>query len=215
MNASLPLTRRNKNLSRWDYDSHACEVVSIYKNQKEYQKKYFVSCFYNSMFESAAMWNLYSGLDGIALRFDAIYLYQFIREFYHQKLKNNYKFQAKNLDYQNLLNNSFYDKSSRIKELNEIKSPFNKDRLYQHEKEYRFVFSKINQESEDPIISLKGFDYSHLIVFVPSSIPDWKFNLIDELMKKFKLNIKITKSSGLTKKELAKYEGIYLEYHLK
>jgi len=211
--ANTAIVERNPEIPKDVYNDIGCNIVHWHEKQKLFQKVHFVSCFYNSNYESAAMWNLYSGIQGIAIRFKAKELYEYIHEYYKVHLNEDYSFSAKNLTYKDLLNLSPYDKNGEIANLSKLKSVFQKDKLYRHEQEYRFVFKTKNEPSNpiEPVVNLINFDFSNIGIFVPPHIEDWKFKLIKDLLSDYHMSISFSKSRILTQKELMKYRNIYLD----
>lgn len=209
--ADIPREQRKLNIPENFYTEHGFGVLNIHERLKHFQKEFFVNCFYSSDTESEAMWNLYTGLQGVAIRFDAIKLFDYIKNYHEKKLKDRYTFGAGRMDYKNLCDLDFYDEKGTIIEPTTNMSPFSKNEIFEHENEYRFILCKLDENSEKPVVKIEDWNLLGISVFACPDMDEWKIDLIEKLIIKYiGKSLKIKKSDILTKKTLARYKEDYL-----
>ena len=209
--ADIPSKQRNPEIPENEYNEYGFGVLNLHEELKHFQKRFFVNCFYSSNTESEAMWNLYTGLQGLAIRFNSNKLFDYIKNYHHEKLKDNYTFGAGLLDYKNFSGLMLYDEDAKIIEHTLDKSPFMKNQIFEHENEYRFIFSRLSENSENPVVKLEDWSFLDISIIACPDLEEWKICLIEELIIDYiKKPLQIHKSDIITKKTLAKYKEDYL-----
>lgn len=211
--AEIKLKDRNPAIEPDYFEQRSFDIIDSLHALSKDRARYFANCFYSAENESVAMWNLYSGVQGIAIRFNATSLYKFIKDYYYKKLEKDYYLIANKVRYEKVLYHKVYDENGILKSwLNDISgTPLVKDEAYIHENEYRFIFEKRSGTVGRPIVKLDDFSQIEFSVFVQSNIEDWKFTLIDELLAEAKIKSDAIKSKIITKGLVTKISEKYLE----
>lgn len=189
----------------------------IYK-MRELQKNYFASCFYNSDSESIAMWNLYSGMNGVAIRFDGLKLYKNIEADHEINKKNrSFNLYCSNVKYFNPDKINVYTKDRKLipDKFNDY-SLFKKSLYYQHEIEYRFVFDDSSiassKEPEKKYIRIKLENLKDVgaTFFVSSETEEWQINIVEKIIRShLDTSFRVQKSKILTKRNIVSYMEDY------
>jgi len=159
------------------------ESIKLYSRVDEVlhiQASTFVSCWFLENRESMAMWNLYSNVDGVAIKVNFGKLKTLLNPIIEDvKIKEYY---CGKVTYQDL--NLFYPDSPDY--LSKIpKAALRKDKSFSHENEFRFVMKLKNCDDhqlgiESQIINLKELEMS---IICHPQMPDWKKNNIKDLLK--------------------------------
>lgn len=214
--ASIVPSHRNKGLSDSVYEDSGRIVLNIHEDLKYFQRLFYVNCFYASDSESDLMWNLYTQLQGVAIRFDANKLFDFFKEYHNETMKDNYHFYARPIDYKDLASLEIYDDKGDIKNLSIDHSAFVKNEAFRHENEYRFMFVANNDKQSRPDVKISDWSALEFSVIASPDLEEWKRELIEDLIKEYTpLNIEVSSSDIITRKTLAKYKEAYLELLIK
>jgi len=154
------------------------------------RKATYVNCWHLNDNESAAMWGLYSkNKNGIALQSR----YKSLRDSLHKATEEIFIGEV-----------SYRDYSSDENFRGNFLSPFySKMKSYEHEKEVRAIMQDINfvkhtmQEADlNPLGKLVKIDLTELIecIYVNPFCPQWFFDIVNGVCKKYDLHVKTTKS---------------------
>lgn len=180
---------------------------------KNMQRIIYASCFYASNEESIAMWKLYTGVQGVAIRFHSFELYKNMRKVHSQALGDKMDLGGNKMDYINLLNTNHDKEDGSIKKLNQSYSPYNKDVSYKHENEYRFILvshtpSIVGTEVKTLKIDL---DEKYIDFIVSPDTENWRKELLNQLISENGFN-KVVKSSDIVTREvLSKHKLKFLD----
>lgn len=141
----------------------------------ERQKKIFACAFYSSEIESVAMWRLYSKEAGIAVKFDIDKLQSeimngsVIPNMEDMKYERYYGL----VDYVHMQSPDIINpKKTSVKN-----TGFKKDTAYEHEKEFRFLYSFFSESSTEHLmgfyhrVSLKVSDFE---IIISPMLPRWQ-----------------------------------------
>ncbi|MFA7383570.1 MAG: hypothetical protein WC001_08970 [Desulfurivibrionaceae bacterium] len=158
---------------------------------KRMRCSFFVNCWHESKYESAALWDQYVQSAGFALRTTVGHLKQSIIDERHIYLGR-----IRYLDYD----------SETVPEVNMLLPPFLKRKSFQHENEVRVMHWDMPIRENDPIAwdrasqshSLK-IDLSVLIqeLFLSPTTDDWLIPQIEKLLSIYGLPHIVPKKSGL------------------
>ncbi|ANC19614.1 hypothetical protein WR52_12845 [Bacillus cereus] len=152
-----------------------------------FRKFILINCWHMNEYESAAMWNLYLKSDeGIAIQSNVERL---IKSFG----KSQEKVHIGKVEY--------IDYKLDIIPEGRIYLPFmHKRKSFEHEHELRVLHLLDKENGLEYGMPIKC-DISELIekIYVAPTAPDWLFNLVDSMCKKFNLNVEVERSelSGL------------------
>lgn len=181
-------------------------LMGIYESRK-LQKSFFASCFYSSDAESIAMWNLYSGMQGVAIRFEAELLYERVERYYEEHLRNQYSFYFGNITYKDVREDDLYKEDGEFKKSAFYDySLFRKSEIYKHENEYRFVFEDSSMtEIKEKIIRIPIKDLEGTF-FVSTETDEWQMKVLDNFIgHRLGEGVKVQKSQILDRKIITKY----------
>lgn len=148
---------------------------------------HYVSCWHASPSESAALWDLYSGRSGVAIRSTVRSLIASISD-----TKDYYLGWVKYIDFDK------YD----VPELNMLVPPFYKRKSFEHEREIRVLHWDVpGGRSEDiPRDAAKNhrlsIDPSVMVeqLYISPASPEWLVSAIGEVCRRFGLSAPVTKS---------------------
>lgn len=180
-----PLKMNDKDIAEWRLRMYKAELFSCY-----------VSCWYWNPNESDAMWKLYSGQMGVAVQTTC----RALLESFKEKTPLHYGL-VTYIDYEKDSFTGFAKKTAG----SAISALMHKRLAFQHEREFRIVepseenFLKIvNGKNQDPVISgiVKSIDLDILIknVIVSPFAPKWFEYLIQSILNKYEINIKVSRS---------------------
>lgn len=195
------------------YDETGHEFLKKLNTLKNMQRTIYASCFYASNEESIAMWKLYAGVQGVAIRFHSYELYKNMRQVHSQVLGDKMDLGGNKMDYINLLNTNHYKEDGSIKKLNQSYSPYNKDVSYKHEDEYRFILvSHTPSILDTEVKTLKiDLDEGYFDFIVSPDTENWKKELLNQLIRENGFN-KVVKSSDIVTREvLSKHKLKFLD----
>lgn len=187
------------------------DFLYLLEKLKIYRMDRFVNCFYASNYESLAMWQLYSGIQGVAIRFKSDSLLDYIKNFYSQNLGEKYQLSANYVEYKNIINKEYYDEDGNIEMPNITFSPFKKDEIYSYEKEYRILLFRYNSIDERPTVKIDSWDNLDFDVYVHSELDNWKIKIIEDLLKEYGIDKRVVKSEIITNKIVEKYKNKFVE----
>jgi hypothetical protein len=146
------------------------------------RKRFYVQCWHQNNFESAAMWKLYgSGYNTIAIQTDLESILSVIGE------------QA----YFGMVNYMDYNSDINLYHSNSFSPVLCKRHHFSHEREYRIVAADFSPDHpEKPRIMEINIDINKLIkrILVPPETPDWYFNTIVDVAKKYDIWADVSKS---------------------
>ncbi len=202
---------RNPSMPIAEFEQKERDILNIYTELSNYRKNKFCSCFFESNSESIAMWNLYSKFDGIAIRFDAESLINFVKNYHLENLCNDFRLTTKNVTYDKLNIKSPYDEVGRIILTHELPDSFKKDNVFSHEKEFRILFEKINIEYYNPIVQLQELSNVNFEVFVNSTLEEWKIQVLNKILAENEFSKPVMRSDILSKGLIEKYQKNYLK----
>jgi len=185
-----PLTENNIN----DFEEKTKEELINFdkNNRQEYlntltnsQQTQFASCWYLEEKESITMWKLYSGNDGVAIRFNARQLIDTIIATAESYTNSDFKILYFGpVDYKNIwpidLNEIFDNKFNGLK----------KDKSYNHENEFRFVasvFAKHKGNHKNFLLPIGELSSYELSIITSPFMKNWKIENLRALLKKFNL----------------------------
>lgn len=208
---SSELNQPERNLE--DYEKNRNEFILKLNTLKNSQKNIFASCFYAANEESIAMWKLYAGVQGVAIRFNSMELYKNLRKVHYQTIADNTDLGGNKMDYINLLNTSHYKGDEDIKKLNQCYSAYNKDISYKHENEYRFILINHSFNNADTAFkTLKiDLDEKYIDFIVSPDTENWKKELLNELINENGFKKTVKNSDIITKDLLIKYKLKFLD----
>lgn len=209
--AEIPSTLRNPEIEKEAYIQKEHDFLHLLEILKIYRMDRFVNCFYASDFESLAMWQLYSGIQGVAIRFVSKSLLDYIENFYSKNLSENYSLNGNYVDYRNVINIDFYDEFVNPTKPDITFSPFVKDIMYKHENEYRIFILRHNSIDEKPIIKINNWSDIDFEIFVHSDLEDWKKQIIQDLLDDKGISKEVKQSEIITKKIVEKYKNRFVE----
>jgi hypothetical protein len=212
--AEIPSTLRNPKIENEFFNEKGREFLFMLEQIKKFRINRFVSCFYTSDYESLAMWHLYSGKQGVAIKYKSESLLEYISTFFSQNLKDKYQLTANYVKYLNLLNKNIYDEFGKPILPNSSFSPFIKDIMYEYENEYRILIFGSNPTDERPIIKINDWNDIDFEIVVFSDLEDWKIKIIQELVRDYGINSSVRKSEIITKKTVDKYKDKFVEENL-
>nr|VFK54433.1 MAG: Protein of unknown function (DUF2971) [Candidatus Kentron sp. TUN] len=157
----------------------------------------YISCWYESAYESAAMWNIYSKDSGLAIRTT---LRDFIDSF-QNTTEEIYIGRVKYID---------YDKESLFLG-NMFRLLLHKRKSFEHEREIRAVIQKYEDDDfsegrfiERPEPRKLGIristDIERLIqaLYISPTAPLWKLDIIKAMVKRYRLNCEVIQSDLYT-----------------
>ncbi len=193
-----PLTKDNingfddetkENLINFDKNNRQ-EYLNTIRNSQQTQ---FASCWFLEKKESLAMWKLYSGKEGVAIRFNAKQLIDTIIAAAQNYTNSDFKILYLGpVDYKNIwpvdLTETFDGKFNGLK----------KDKSYIYENEFRFVVavSKKHKGKHNsfmlPIGELSSYNMS---IITNPFMENWKIENLKSLLKKFNLESFLKTSS--------------------
>lgn len=209
--AEIPSTSRNPEIGKEVYIQKEHDFLYLLERLKTYRMDRFVNCFYASDFESLAMWQLYSGIQGVAIRFDSKSLLDYIENLYSKNLSENYSLHGNYVDYRNVINIDFYDEFANPTKPDITFSPFVKDIMYKHENEYRILITRHNSIDEKPIININNWSDIDFEIFVFADLEYWKVQTIQDLLSDYDLRKTLIESQIITKKVVEKYKNRFVE----
>lgn len=149
---------------------------------------YYVSCWHSSRSESAALWDLYSGKSGVAIKSSVKLLQNSITD-----TKEHYVGHVKYSDFD----------TAPVPELNLLIPPFLKRKSFEHEREIRVLHwdtkadSKTGMPETPPESHSLTIDPNVLIdkLYIAPSSPAWLASSVQELCRRFDLAIEVQRSS--------------------
>ena len=200
---------RNNNIPSHEYDNKQFHILDALEGLRRVREKLFCSSFYSAEGESKAMWNIYSGIDGIALKFKSSLLIDYIYNYYNQHLKDDYLISSDYVKYESIIEARAYDDDGNIILDKSIPGPFVKDNSYSHENEYRIILES-KSESKRPIVNIDDFKNLKFEIYVNADIDDWKVDVINGLIKDVLPETTVKKSKFVTKSLIEKYQKNYL-----
>jgi hypothetical protein len=209
--ANMDTKKRNPNLESSSYDQKKWDILQIVENIKKDRKNLFVNCFFAASSESIAMWNLYSGIEGVAIRYSTDSLLEYISRYHKVNFKSDYFIEADMISYEKVINHQIYDSDGNI--VRDYKrSPFVKDECYKYENEYRIIIKRRNDSISAPIISINDWDRIDFEIYVHTDLEDWKVSTITDILRKYDIKKEVRKSEIMTSNEINKYQRMYLEH---
>lgn len=177
------------------------EVQARISSYFEIQQTTYVSCWFHSDQESMAMWNLYSGKDGIALSVNAMNLIGKVQEHLGQVadplIKAAY---AGFVKYVDVLDFNIGIDVSRMK-VNKV--ALRKHKSYEHEKEFRIVLrygksvsNVVGSVSEINFLSIPIVDFNSLDAkfYTHPEMPSWKQFCVARMSAQNNLDIQVLPS---------------------
>jgi len=200
---------RNSNIPSYEYDNKQFHILDALEGLRREREKLYCSSFYSAEGESKAMWNIYSGIDGIALKFESSLLIDFIYSYYNLHLKSDYFISSDYVKYENIIEARAYDDGGNIILDKSMSGPFVKDNSYSHENEYRIILES-KSESKRPIVKIDDFKNLKFEIYVNADIEDWKVDVINGLIKDVLPETTVKKSKFVTKSLIEKYQKNYL-----
>jgi len=176
----------------WDKAFGEIEKYNIKKDKS--QKTQFASCWFLGDKESLAMWKLYSGKDGVAIRFDAKELIQTVMRVAENDSDENFSsFYFGDIQYKNLY--QFCPEEKYEQRFNALK----KDVSYNHESEFRFVCVTGDDIIKENIylkkLSLSDLISDKLTVIANPFFDNWKFEVLNKFLNKLKPEINFIMST--------------------
>jgi len=208
--ANLEPQKRNPEIEDGFFEAKKWDILQVVENMKRDRKNLYVNCFFASGSESVAMWNLYSGIDGVAIKYSADSLLEYIRTYYKAILKSDFFIEAGMVSYEKVINHQMYDSNGEIVRDFNI-SPFIKDECYKHENEYRIIITKRNDSKSAPILPIVDWNRIDFDIYVHSDLEDWKISTINDILKRYKIDKEVRRSEIITSNEIKKYQSQYLE----
>ena len=150
---------------------------------KEIQHTSFVSCWFLSLRESMAMWNLYSNSDGVAIYISAKRLFEhFTNETFIKQNNKVAAFYAGKVIYQDFtkIDGSQIDPANKVPKIT-----LRKDISFQHENEFRFVVRKEKNTKEIKAFNstIKNLSELNVRVICHPRMELWKKNNIKKLLE--------------------------------
>lgn len=206
--AEIPQSQRNPMLKPEVFQEKGIEFIQKLNTLKHKQKRCFASCFYAADEESIAMWKLYGGIQGVAIKFDSVELFNALNDVYNKTLNDKMEFGGNKMNYLNLININPYTETGEIVKLDQDYSPYNKDISYRHENEYRFILINTNPDLIDSKNkSLKiDLDDRYLEFIVSPDTEQWKKDLLNQLINKNGYDKTISNSRIITKEVVTKHK---------
>ncbi|MCP9756649.1 DUF2971 domain-containing protein [Lacihabitans sp. CCS-44] len=155
------------------------------------QKTQFASCWFMGEKESLAMWKLYSSKNGVAVKIDAKILIENVLNGIDKISDTNRMAYFEKVRY--------YQNFKEI-DLNDNNFALFKDSSYEHEKEFRFVITQINQwqnKLETPEffkIDLNPLTWEKIEIFSNPFMEEWKISNLNTILKNLDTPLMIQKS---------------------
>jgi hypothetical protein len=191
MNPAIPLDKRQQIVANAKQGiKNIKEVASIT------QRAQFASCWYLSQRESRAMWDLYSDLGSVAVRFEAKELIQIIKDQARKDSDRNYNYMTiGNVYYRDLYPPEF-DQNRPFEPQNNF-SINKKDSSYSHENEFRFVINskKVIAENIGFGLSFPSLSTLNFNIITHPKTEKWKFMVLKKLLMNYNLENKLSKSN--------------------
>lgn len=159
------------------------------KNLANDKLKMFISCWFTSEYESAAMWKLYlSGIDGIAIKTN------------YESLVN--QLQPSDITIRTTMVSYVDFETQPTPDFNGFYSVTHKRSSFSHENELRAIIwsreavnsNLIDQEATSVEIKIKPSELIQAIHVSPNS-PLWYGQLVEKLLTRYKLEVPIVKST--------------------
>ena len=175
---SIP--RANKNLPTEN------KVSALKKNRLDMLKRTYISCWYASDDESAAMWQLYT-LSGQGLAIKSSYS-KFAELLPDCEESPIYLGEVRYLDYEN----------DPMEADNNSLAPFTcKRKAFEHEKEIRAIFKQPKNEESDMYGRPVKIDVNQLIdeIYLAPGSAMWFKTTVDRVKQKFEIDAKLRQSS--------------------
>lgn len=116
--AEITSEQKNPSINSEEYEKKGRDFIRRLDSLKDLQKLIYASCFYASNDESLAMWKLYAGVQGVAVKFDSMKLFRNLVEIHKNISDNKSELGGAKMNYINLSNNSPYDENGNIIKLN-------------------------------------------------------------------------------------------------
>jgi hypothetical protein len=187
LNPAIPFEQRETTINEAKQGLNYIKEVALVTQVSQY-----VSCWYTSHRESKAMWDIYSNCDSVALRFDAVDLIKIITEAAENNSDKHYNYMLLgNVTYEDL-----YPPDPINFDTQKTSSVTLKDTCYAHEQEFRFVINRTKPEPRDigfhlviPLLTSLKFN-----IITHPKMAQWKFDLLYQLLEKFDLHHRISKS---------------------
>ncbi|MDO8159612.1 hypothetical protein FKQ51_20090 [Bacillus toyonensis] len=149
---------------------------------KFFRRFILINCWHVNEYESAAMWNLYlKNEEGIAIQSNV------------ERLKKSFERPQETVHIGKV---EYIDYNNAVIPEGRLYIPFmNKRKSFEHEHELRVLHQLDVKNKVEYGIPIKC-DLSELIekIYVAPTAPDWFFNLVDSMCKKFKLNVDVERS---------------------
>jgi len=153
------------------------------KEFKKTKNLVYLNCWHINKYESAAMWNVYlKSEEGIAIQSTSKRL-----EKSFQNKKNKIKLgKIEYVDY----------REKKICNKDIFYPFFHKRKSFEYEKEFRALIYKEEEEAEENGIFIP-INPKELIekIYIAPTAEDWIKDLVESLVKKYNINVKITKSN--------------------
>ena len=144
------------------------------------------------------MLDIYCDKNSVAIRFPASFLIELIKTEDQNNQDKDFEYMIiDNVNYREL----YPPKDPNDPDFNQLKrnmfSVTTKDSSYSHENEYRFVVNRrrINSEILGFELNLPKRDTLDFHIIAHPKMPEWKFELLQNLLEKFDLKTRLSKSS--------------------
>jgi hypothetical protein len=170
-------------------------MVNYIKNETEkFQKTQFANCWFVGKKESFAMWNIYSDVNSVAIRYNPKELIDIVIPSAESYNHSDFKLLIYGfVDYDNIWPFIYFEK----RKVKIIHTAFKKDTSYIHEKEFRFVVltsPKHIGKYDKFELPLGDISHDNFKIFANPYMETWKFNDLKRLLKNFSMQDKLEKS---------------------
>lgn len=166
----------------------AVQVDGFLELSRQIKSSIYVSCWHSSQHESAALWDLYSGKSGVAIRSTVGALQRSISD-----EKSYYIGKVKYIDFD----------TEPTPELNVLVPPFLKRKSFEHEREIRVMYWQTPDASQAARSSIIADNHALTIdpntlienLYISPSSPSWLTESLQDVCRRFDLSAAVTRSS--------------------
>jgi hypothetical protein len=196
MNPALPLDKRQQIAENAKRGLSNIKEVAMTT-----QRTQFSSCWYLSKRESRAMWDLYSDLGSVAIRFGAKELIELMKDQAKEVTDKNFN----HMTIGNVYYRDLYPPELDPNKPSELPNSFSinkKDSSYSHENEFRFVinFEKVIPDNIGFGLKFPQLSSLNFNIITHPKTEKWKFMILKKLLSKYNLEKNLSKSNILAGK---------------